>query len=103
MTHPHNPQTSIYYNLLGACARVQGHPEQYRQLAQHAAQIASWEGISAQARPALMECLVNAHKLPEHGFPEITRLCQQAPALKMTYANFTQVAKKVEALLKKQQ
>jgi len=53
----------------------------------------------AQAGLALMECLVNARNLPEHGFPEIARLAKTAPAYKMTYAHFDQVGEQIETLL----
>jgi len=52
----------------------------------------------AQAGLALMECLVNARNLPEHGFREIARLARIAPAYKMSYAHFDQIGKQVEAL-----
>lgn len=53
----------------------------------------------AQAGLALMECLVNARNLPEHGFPEIARLAKTAPAYKMIYAHFDQVEEQIETLL----
>ena len=53
----------------------------------------------AQAGLALMECLVNARNLPDHGFPEIVRLAKTAPAYKMTYAHFDQVGEQIETLL----
>jgi hypothetical protein len=53
----------------------------------------------AQAGLALMECLVNARSLPDHGFPEIVRLAKMAPAYKMTYAHFDQVGEQIETLL----
>ncbi len=42
----------------------------------------------AQAGLALMQCLINARNLPEHGFPEITRLSRQVPAYRITYPGF---------------
>jgi hypothetical protein len=45
----------------------------------------------AQAGLALMECLVNARNLPEHGFPEIVRLAQVAPAYRLIYSHFAQI------------
>jgi hypothetical protein len=51
-----------------------------------------WRPLSkAQAGLALMKCLVNARILPEHGFPQISRLAKTIPAYHMTYANFDQV------------
>ncbi len=52
----------------------------------------------AQAGLALMECLVNARNLPEHGFREIARLARTAPAYKMSYAHFDQIGEQVEDL-----
>jgi len=52
----------------------------------------------AQAGLALMECLVNARNLPEHGFREIARLARIAPAYKISYAHFDQIGEQVEAL-----
>ena len=54
----------------------------------------------AQTGLGLMQCLINARNLPEHGFPEISRLAQSVPAYKMTYAGFSQVGNQVEMLLK---
>jgi len=45
----------------------------------------------AQVGLELMQCLINARNLPDHGFPEITRLARAVPAYKMTYANFAQI------------
>ena len=45
----------------------------------------------AEAGLELMQCLINARNLSEHGFPEITRLVRSAPAYKMTYADFAQI------------
>jgi hypothetical protein len=53
----------------------------------------------AQAGLALMECLVNARNLPEHGFPRVIRLARRIPAYKMTYAGFDQIDGRIEALL----
>lgn len=53
----------------------------------------------AQTGFELMHCLVNARNLPEHGFPEVTRLAKMVPAYKMTYANFGQIGEDVETLL----
>jgi hypothetical protein len=53
----------------------------------------------AQAGLALMECLINARNLPDHGFSEIARLAQVAPAYKLIYADFDQIIKPIETLL----
>ncbi len=53
----------------------------------------------AQAGLALMECLINARNLPDHGLSEIARLAQAAPAYKLTYAHFDQIREPIEALL----
>ncbi|MCP4539159.1 MAG: hypothetical protein GY832_18640 [Chloroflexi bacterium] len=53
----------------------------------------------AQAGLALMECLINARNLPDHGLSEIARLAQAAPAYKLTYAHFDQIKEPIEALL----
>jgi hypothetical protein len=53
----------------------------------------------AQTGLALMEYLVNARNLPEHGFPEIARLARTTPAYKMSYGNFDQIGERIEALM----
>lgn len=53
----------------------------------------------AQAGLALMQCLVNARNLPEHGFPEVVRLAKTAPAYQMSYSNFDQLDGYLETLL----
>lgn len=54
----------------------------------------------AQTGLALMQCLVNARNLPDHGFPEITRLARVAPAYHMRYGSFGQIEGQVETLLR---
>ncbi len=54
---------------------------------------------TAQTGLALMECLVNARNLPEHGFREIARLAQIAPAYMMSYAHFDQIGDRIDALI----
>jgi hypothetical protein len=64
----------------------------------------AWRPLSkAQAGLALMECLVNARNLPEHGFPEIVRLARQAPAYRLHYTDFDQIGGRIEALLQSPQ
>jgi hypothetical protein len=53
----------------------------------------------AQAGLELMQCLVNARNLPEHGFPEVARLARRVPGCKMSYAHFDQLGECVESLL----
>jgi hypothetical protein len=58
-----------------------------------------WRPLSkAQAGLALMQCLVNARNLPEHGFPQISRLAKTVPAYHMTYANFDQIEAQLDSL-----
>ncbi|MDX1522257.1 MAG: hypothetical protein R3264_11555 [Anaerolineae bacterium] len=52
----------------------------------------------AQAGLELMQCLVNARNLPGHGFNEITRLCGQVTAHRLTYSHFSQLASWLEEL-----
>lgn len=53
----------------------------------------------AQAGLELMQCLINARNLPDHGFSEVTRLARAVPAYNMTYANFAQVESHIDSLL----
>lgn len=46
----------------------------------------------AQAGLRLMECLVNARNLPDHGLADVVRLAQHAPAYQLHYADFSQIA-----------
>lgn len=54
----------------------------------------------AQAGLALMGCLVNARNLSDHGFQEIVRLAQLAPAFRLCYSTFEQVEARLEGLLR---
>jgi hypothetical protein len=54
----------------------------------------------AQAGLALMECLVNARNLPEHGFPDIARLARRSPAYRLRYARFDEIGEHIETLLR---
>ena len=54
----------------------------------------------AQAGLALMQTLINARNLPEHGFPEITRLARLVPAYELHYSHFDQVETQIDKLLK---
>ncbi len=53
----------------------------------------------AQAGLALMECLVNARNLTDHGFSEIARLTRAVPAYRLSYASFDQIGDCLESLL----
>jgi hypothetical protein len=53
----------------------------------------------ARAGLALMEGLINARNLEEHGFPEVARLARIIPAYDMTYSAFEQIEGKIEKLL----
>ncbi|MBN1220171.1 MAG: hypothetical protein JXM69_14685 [Anaerolineae bacterium] len=60
-----------------------------------------WQPLSkAQTGLALMECLVNARNLPDHGFAKITHLAKSVPAYKAGYAHFEQLQAQVERILK---
>jgi len=54
----------------------------------------------AQAGLALMECLVNARNLPDHGLSEILRLVKMVPAFQLRYSHFDQLGKHLETLLR---
>lgn len=45
----------------------------------------------AQAGFELMQCLINAQNLPEHGFRQVTRLVSQIPVYKLKYGSFESV------------
>ena len=53
----------------------------------------------AQAGFALLQTLVNARNLPEHGFPEAARLAQLAPAYRARYSDLEQIQESMENLL----
>lgn len=53
----------------------------------------------AQTGLELMQCLVNARNLPEHGFPEISRLSRHTPAYKINYSSFDQIGDRIETIL----
>lgn len=53
----------------------------------------------AQAGLTLMQTLINARNLPEHGFSEITRLVRHIPAHTMRYSTFAQVETHLKGLL----
>jgi hypothetical protein len=53
----------------------------------------------AQAGLALMECLVNARNLSQHGFDQVARLARTAPAYRLRYARFEQVEARIATLI----
>jgi hypothetical protein len=53
----------------------------------------------AQACLELMQCLVNARNLPEHGFPNVVNLARLIPTFQMTYSNFSAVEQAVQNVL----
>ena len=53
----------------------------------------------AQTGLALMERLVNARNLADHGFSEIVRLARSVRAYQMRYADFAQIGDRIERLL----
>jgi hypothetical protein len=53
----------------------------------------------AKAGLALMQCLLNARNLPDHGFTEVTRLARQIPAYHLRYSRFSQLEGQIESLL----
>jgi hypothetical protein len=53
----------------------------------------------AQAGLELMQCLVNARNLSDHGFLETTRVARVVPAYKLSYDSFDQIGDSIESLL----
>ena len=57
----------------------------------------NWSPLTkAQTGLRLMECLVNARNLPDHGFAQVARLARLAPAYSLEYGNFEQLAPLLE-------
>jgi hypothetical protein len=52
----------------------------------------------ARAAVALMECLVNAGNLDQHGLPEITRFARSVPAWELHYRSFDELDHAIERL-----
>ena len=50
----------------------------------------------ARAGLGLMECLINARNLTEHGFPHVTRLARATPAYELVYGGFDQIEGVIE-------
>ncbi len=58
-----------------------------------------WTRLSAaQAGLALMQCLVNARNLSEHGFREASRLCRLTPAYRLVYKDFAELERRLPEL-----
>jgi hypothetical protein len=53
----------------------------------------------AQAGLELMQCLINARNLAEHGFPHVIKLARSIPAFQMVYSDFSAVEQTVESIL----
>jgi hypothetical protein len=51
----------------------------------------------ARAAFALVDTLVNARNLPNHGMPELARLARSIPVQQLVYSNFAQIADRLEA------
>jgi len=52
----------------------------------------------AQTGMGLMACLINARNLPDHGFPEVTRVARGVQGYRLEYGNFSQLGGWVERL-----
>jgi hypothetical protein len=60
----------------------------------------SWEVLTtAQCAQELMQSLVNARNLPEHGLPETVRLAKAARGYRIVYSDFAQIAEGLDGLL----
>ncbi len=58
-----------------------------------------WRALSqAQAAFALVDSLVNARNLPDHGMPELARLARAFPVYQLIYSDFAQLTHRVEEL-----
>lgn len=53
----------------------------------------------AQTAFALMECLINARNLPDHGLSEAARLARLAPAYRLHYSQFEQIEEHIDRLV----
>ena len=52
----------------------------------------------AQAAFTLVDTVVNARNLPDHGLPELARLSRSIPAYQFVYNDFAQIADRLEVL-----
>jgi len=53
----------------------------------------------ARASLELMQCLINARNLPEHGFPAVIQVASEIPAYRMIYSDFTAIEDTVNSIL----
>jgi hypothetical protein len=56
----------------------------------------------AQASLELMQCLINARNLPEHGFPNVVGLARSIPVYQMLYSDFSAVEPAIQNVLQNQ-
>lgn len=61
---------------------------------------AQWQPLTpAQTGLDLMQSLVNARNLPDHGFSEVARLARSVQAVRIVYAQFEQIQDQIHNLL----
>jgi hypothetical protein len=65
---------------------------------QHGSEMRFQPLSKARAGLGLMECLINARNLAEHGFPQVTRLVRATPAYELVYGGFEQIEGVIEGL-----
>ena len=53
----------------------------------------------ARAAFALVDALVNARNLPDHGMPELARLARAIPVHQLVYSRFAQIADRLEGMM----
>jgi hypothetical protein len=53
----------------------------------------------ARASLELMQCLINARNLPEHGFPTVIQVASEIPAYKMIYSDFAEIEDTVNSIM----
>jgi len=53
----------------------------------------------AQTAFSLLECLINARNLPDHGMSQVAQLAKLAPAYRLRYSSFVQIEKELDRLL----
>ncbi len=53
----------------------------------------------AQTAFSLLECLINARNLPDHGMSQVVRLAELAPAYRLRYSHFEQIENELDCLL----
>jgi hypothetical protein len=58
-----------------------------------------WQPLTpAQAGLELMQCLINARNLPDHGFSETARLAREVRSTKIGYSFFSQIEERIDFL-----